>query len=131
MSENRKKPTLKKAAKAAKDEAVESALSVVKDDKSAMQEIQEELAEHVYSYMERQPDNTFRRRSFKYKDRTEKDVVHFFNQIIEQWNSAPVDSRVHFMLSAFPAIRSFLKKSDPELLMLMLHDPEKDGEKVN
>lgn len=131
MSENKKKPTLKKAAKPAKDESVKTALKVVKDEKSAAKEIQEELADKVYSYMEKQPDNTFRRRSFKYKDRTEKDIMHFFNQITEHWNAAPIDSRVHFMLSAFPAMRSFLKKADPELLMLMLHDPEKEVGKVN
>ena len=134
MSEAKKKRTVKKKVEAvpSKEDALQLGLKVVKNEKSPAQEIQEALADKVYSYMELQKDNTFRRRSFKYKDRTEKDIIHFFNQIIEKWNEAPVDARVKFMLSAFPAIRSFLKKADPELYMLLMYDPELEGgKKVN
>jgi len=134
MSETKKKRTVKKKVEAvpSKEDALQSGLKAVKNEKSPAQEIQEALADKVYSYMELQSDRTFRRRSFKYKDRTEKDIMHFFNQIIEKWNEAPVDARVKFMLSAFPPMRSFLKKADPKLYMLLMYDPEVEGaEKVN
>ena len=133
MSETKKKRTVKKKAEAvpSKEEALQSSLKTVKNEKSPAQEIQEALADKVYSYMELQSDRTFRRRSFKYKDRTEKDIMHFFNQIIEKWNEAPVDARVKFMLTAFPPMRSFLKKADHELYMLLMYDPEVEGEVVN
>lgn len=137
--EEKPKRTRRKAAPAksadstvpTKEEALKAVLETVKDDVLPEQRLQQELAEKVYSYMELQSDRTFRRRSFKYKDRTEKDIMHFFNQIIEKWNEAPVDARVKFMLTAFPIMRSFLKKADHELYMLLMYDPEVEGEVVN
>lgn len=113
-----------------KEEALKVSMEVIKGGESEEENLQELLADKIYSYMERN-GKVFRKRSFKYKDRTEADIKHFTKTIADAWDAAPIDSRINFMLMAFPAMRSFLKKRDPELLMVLLHDPEKAGGAIN
>lgn len=123
MKKNRR-PDPKDAVTSEKEETLKMVVDEVNSKEDKAEAIQELLADKVYSYMETQPDGTFRKRSFRYKDRTEKDILHFVKQIAEQWDAAPVDSKMAFMAAAFPAMRSFLKKNDPELLMALLYGPE-------
>lgn len=125
----RRKAAPKKVADPAptKEEALKVNMEVIKGGESEKENLQELLADKIYSYMERN-GKVFQKRSFRYKDRTEADIKHFVKTIADAWDAAPLDSRINFMLMAFPAMRSFLKKHDPELLMMLLHDPEKNGE---
>lgn len=135
MEETKKKrmrkaaaPKAKKAEVPSKEDALIANMDVIHKDieevEAQKKSLQDALADKVYSYPKTGADRVIRRRTFKYKDRTEEDIIHFTKQIVEAWDSSPIDSRIHFMLSAFPAMRAFLKKHDPSLLMVMMHEAE-------
>jgi len=81
----------------------------------------EKMDEKVYSYEYFDEKGKLKKRVFKYKDITERDVLQFAKGISDQWDAAPIDSKVHFMFLAFPRFIEYLKKTDPELYLGFMH----------
>jgi hypothetical protein len=78
----------------------------------------------VYSYMMMTDKGVFARKRFRYEDRTADDINAMAKEVVESYNAAPLDSQVTFMLSAFPRMRNYLQKNEPELLVMLLGDQE-------
>ena len=74
----------------------------------------------LYSYFAADAKGVMKRRTFRYSERTPEDIHHFVKEIGDAWDKAPIDSKVTFMLSAFPRMRAFLKANEPELLVALL-----------
>ena len=78
----------------------------------------------LYSYFAADSKGVMKRRTFRYSERTSEDIHHFVKEIGDAWDRSPIDSKVTFMLSAFPRMRAFLKEREPELLVALLADPD-------
>lgn len=87
-----------------------------------------EIGEKIYSYKKADDKGMFRNRTFKRKDITKEDTLHFTGTIMEAYNAAPVDSKVHFMFIAVPKFLEYLKRMDPEMYVLFMHglQPQKE-----
>jgi hypothetical protein len=84
----------------------------------------DKMDEKVYSYEYFDEKGRVKKRVFKYKDRTERDILQFAKGISDQWDAAPIDSKVHFMFLAFPKFIEYLKKTDPELYLGFMHSTQ-------
>ena len=94
---------------------------MAKKDKKKETPVQEDK---LYSYFVADSKGVMKRRIFKYSERTPEDIHHFVKEIGDAWDKSPIDSKVTFMLSAFPRMRAFLKQNEPELLIALLADPD-------
>ena len=90
----------------------------------AIAEAKKAQNDKIYSYMMMGSDNVFRRKKFRYEDRTAEDINAMAKEVVETYNDAPLDSQITFMLSAFPRMREYMRKNEPELLVMLLEEEE-------
>jgi len=110
-----------------KDEAFKENMEKISEETPVDAELEEHFkqrAEKVYSYKKVDGKGVFRSRTFKHRDIEEHDVLHFAKEIADQWDAAPIDSKVHFMFLALPNFIEYLKRTDPELYLGFMHGME-------
>lgn len=82
------------------------------------------IVDKTYSYMVADAKGVLRRHSFKESQATEDDIMHFVRTLGEVYDKAPYLAKINFMSYAFPVMRTFLREHEPEILAVIMHEPE-------